>query len=52
MRAAKQALVEGAESGLALATERAGFEALLDTGDKAEGIGAFRDKRKPEFRGE
>ena len=52
MRAAKRALVEGAETGLALAAERAGFEALLDTGDKAEGIGAFRDKRKPQFRGE
>ena len=52
MAAAKRALVEGAEAGLALTTERAGFEALLDTGDKAEGIGAFRDKRKPQFRGE
>ena len=52
IRAAKRALVEGAEAALALAAERAGFETLLDSADKAEGIGAFRDKRKPQFRGE
>lgn len=51
LMAAKRALVEGAEAGLALATERAGFEALLDTADKAEGIAAFRARRKPEFGG-
>lgn len=51
LRAAKAALVEGTESALALDTERKGFEALLDSQDKAEGIRAFRDKRKPEFRG-
>jgi enoyl-CoA hydratase len=49
--AAKRALVEGAEAALAFATERAGFEALLDSADKTEGIRAFRDKRKPDFRG-
>jgi enoyl-CoA hydratase len=49
--AAKAALVEGTEAALALDTERKGFEALLDSQDKAEGIRAFRDKRKPEFRG-
>jgi len=48
---AKRALVEGAEGALALAAERAVFEGLLDTADKAEGIAAFRDKRRPEFRG-
>jgi enoyl-CoA hydratase len=48
---AKRALVQGAEGALALATERAVFEGLLDTADKAEGIAAFRDKRRPEFRG-
>lgn len=51
LAAAKRALVEGAESPLAFATERAGFEALLDTADKAEGIAAFRAKRRPGFSG-
>lgn len=49
--AAKAALVAGAEASLALGAERQGFEALLDSQDKAEGIRAFRDKRKPEFQG-
>jgi enoyl-CoA hydratase len=51
LAAAKAALVEGAERGLAFSEERAGFEALLDSADKAEGIRAFRAKRPPEFRG-
>ncbi|WP_151719376.1 enoyl-CoA hydratase-related protein [Gemmobacter serpentinus] len=51
-QAAKAALIEGAEAALALATERAAFEALLDSADKAEGIAAFREKRRPDFRGE
>jgi enoyl-CoA hydratase len=50
--AAKRALVAGEEKALALAEERAAFEALLDSVDKAEGIRAFRDRRKPEFKGE
>ena len=49
--AAKAALVAGAEGSLALAQERAAFEALLDTADKTEGIRAFREKRKPGFTG-
>ncbi len=52
LAAAKRALVEGSESPLAFATERAGFEALLDTADKAEGIAAFRAKRRPGFSGQ
>lgn len=51
LRAAKAALIAGAEASLALDAERASFEALLDSQDKAEGIRAFRDKRKPEFQG-
>lgn len=52
LQAAKAALVAGDESGRAFTTERAGFEALMDSADKAEGIAAFRDKRRPQFRGQ
>lgn len=51
LQAAKAALVAGDEAARAFTTERAGFEALMDSADKAEGIAAFRDKRKPQFRG-
>ncbi|WP_137109567.1 enoyl-CoA hydratase-related protein [Rhodobacter sp. SY28-1] len=51
LMAAKAALVAGAEAALALAQERQAFESLLDTADKAEGIRAFREKRKPGFQG-
>jgi enoyl-CoA hydratase len=49
--AAKRALV-ASEAALALGAERAAFEALLDSADKTEGIRAFREKRKPDFRGQ
>jgi enoyl-CoA hydratase len=51
LRAAKRAVVTAAEGSLDFAGERAAFEALLDTGDKAEGIRAFRERRAPEFTG-
>jgi enoyl-CoA hydratase len=52
LMAAKRALLAGEERSLALADERAAFEALMDTGDKAEGIRAFREKRPPRFTGQ
>jgi enoyl-CoA hydratase len=51
LMAAKAALWAGSETALALDAERKAFEVLLDTADKSEGIRAFRDRRKPEFRG-
>jgi enoyl-CoA hydratase/carnithine racemase len=34
-----------------LARERAGIAKLFDTADAREGLGAFAEKRKPEFTG-
>ena len=52
LQAAKAALVAGDEAPRAFSLERAGFESLMDSNDKAEGIAAFRDKRKPQFKGQ
>lgn len=51
LMAAKAALIAGSEQALAFPAERAGFEALLDSADKSEGIRAFHARTKPEFRG-
>jgi len=51
LAAAKRALVAGDEAASAIHLERALFEDLLDSADKKEGIAAFREKRKAEFRG-
>ncbi len=54
LRAAKQAIDGGLDvelpSGLALESHL--FAALFATYDKGEGMAAFKEKRKPEFRGE
>jgi len=49
----KLATYEGVDAPLAqgLARERAGIAKLFETADAREGLGAFADKRKPEFTG-
>ena len=51
LQAAKATLVAGDEAPRAFTLERASFESLMDSADKAEGIRAFREKRKPAFTG-
>jgi enoyl-CoA hydratase len=51
LASAKRAILAASEGALDLAGERTAFEALLDTADKAEGIRAFREKRRPEWKG-
>ncbi len=54
VRAIKAALNAGIDMPLAeaLTMERAGFQALFDTADQSEGMRAFLEKRKPDFRGD
>ncbi len=53
VRSAKEAIGAAQELGLAegLEVERSLFHDLFDTDDKKEGIGAFLEKRKPNFAG-
>lgn len=54
LRMAKTAVNQGLDLDLAagLALERACYAQVLPTRDRLEGLAAFRDKRKPRFRGE
>ena len=51
LKAAKAAFAASEARMLDLPFERAAFEKLLDSADKAEGIAAFKARRKPEFTG-
>jgi enoyl-CoA hydratase/carnithine racemase len=49
----KEAILRGADQPLdaALAFERRSFQFLFATDDRKEGIAAFLERRKPDFRG-
>ena len=53
VRLAKQAVIAADESGLSegLEHERRLFELAMATEDRIEGMGAFLEKRKPDFKG-
>jgi len=53
LRAAKTAIDEGLEATLAegLATEQAAYEHVIGTADRAEGLRAFMEKRRPMYQG-
>jgi methylglutaconyl-CoA hydratase len=54
LRLAKQAVSQGVELELAegLALEQACYAQVIPTKDRLEGLAAFREKRKPQYRGE
>ena len=52
-RRIKEVMLAGQDASLeaGLMLERRAFDTLFDTEDKAEGMTAFIEKRKPEFKG-
>jgi enoyl-CoA hydratase/carnithine racemase len=54
LQQAKRAINQGCETDLAtgLKLETAAYEAVIPTRDRAEGLAAFAEKRKPVYRGE
>jgi len=52
VRAAKRALNGGAALQAALALEFEAYQSIIPTRDRLEGLKAFAEKRKPEYRGE
>jgi enoyl-CoA hydratase/carnithine racemase len=52
-QAIKEAIVKGADASLdaALMLERKAFQLLFATEDRREGMAAFIEKRRPEFKG-
>ena len=53
VRQIKEVVTNGADASLesALWLERKAFELLFDTEDQKEGMAAFLEKRKPEYKG-
>jgi len=51
LRLAKEQIRKAAEGGLDFDSERAAFAKALESQDSMEGVAAFLEKRKPEFKG-
>ncbi len=52
LRAAKRALNAGQQLGDGLRAEWEAYQSIIPTADRREGLRAFAEKRKPEYRGE